>query len=450
MEIIIIGGVAAGAKAAAKIKKLLPNSEVNLYTQDTHISYSSCGLPYYIEGNFDDYRMLLVRSPEEFEAQGINIHLKNRVLKILPEYKKILIEDLVNKILFLKSYDKLIIATGASPIIPNIDNLDLKNIFTLRSIEDGIAIKEQLHLSKNAVIIGSGYIGIELLEAFVKQGIYTDIIEHSPYIMSNLDNDMSVLIKEQLNSINNNRFNFHNNETAIEFIGDCKGVKQVATASGKRFNADIVVICAGVSPNVEIAKDAGIKLGKTGAIQVNNRMETNIEDIYACGDCAEKNLLISNTPVYIPLGSYASKEGRCAAINASGKFETFDGVLGSAVTRCLKFTISMTGLTVSKAEKLCYNPVWVNVTKDDKVGYMPDVNNITLKLIADENSGQLLGAQAIGSIEADKKINALTAALTAKMTVRDFFNNDSTYAPPYSTTIDLLFNAAELLLKKVK
>jgi NADPH-dependent 2,4-dienoyl-CoA reductase/sulfur reductase-like enzyme len=164
----------------------------------------------------------------------------------------------------------------------------------------------------------------------------------------------------------------------------------------------------------------------------------------------KKNLLISNTPTYIPLGSYASKEGRCAAINIAGQNDCFPGVLGSAVTRCLKFTISMTGLTVKKAQQLGYNPVWATVTKNDKVGYMPDVSNITLKLVADESSGILLGAQAIGSIEADKKINSLTAALTGKMTVMQLLENDTTYAPPYSTTIDLLFNAAEILLKKVK
>jgi NADPH-dependent 2,4-dienoyl-CoA reductase/sulfur reductase-like enzyme len=166
MKIVIIGGVAAGSKAAAKLRKLLPCAQIELYTEDTHISYSSCGLPYFVEGNFDDYRMLLVRLPEEFEKDGIAIHLQNKVLKIIPEYKQLLISDYKNKNLFLTEYDKLVIATGASPIIPEIENIDLKNVFTLRNIEDGILLKEKVLNSKKAVIIGSGYIGIELLEAF--------------------------------------------------------------------------------------------------------------------------------------------------------------------------------------------------------------------------------------------------------------------------------------------
>lgn len=450
MKIVILGGVAAGAKAAAKARRELHDAEIDLYTDDTHISYSACGLPYYIEGNFEDYRLLLVRSPEEFEKKNVHVHLKNRAVKILPESKQVLILDLELQKASLVDYDKLIIAIGARPVMPEIRNINLPDIFTLRKIEDGIAIKEKALKSKNAVIIGAGYIGMELLEALVRQNLKVNIIEYAPYIMPIFDEDMSKLIENQLESVNNGRFNIYTSEVATEFSGDNDGLCCVRTASGSELPADFAVLCTGVTPNVEIAKDAGIEIGVTGAIKVNDKMETNIPDIYACGDCVEENLLVSNTKIWLPLGSNANKEGRTAAINACGGEDRFPGVLGSSVTRCLNLTMSMTGLTEKKAAALGYSPVSVTVTKNDKVGYMPDVNNITLKLTADYETGLILGAQAIGAGDADKRINALTAALLGKMTVEEFYKNDLTYAPPYSPTIDPLLNAAQLLTEKVK
>ncbi len=450
MKIVILGAVAAGAKAAAKIRRMLPDSEVIIYTDDTHISYSSCGLPYYIEGNFDDYTLLLVRSPEDFEAKNIHVFLRHKCVKILPKCKQVLIEDLENNRAELVSYDKLIIATGARPVIPDIINNNLKNIFTLRKIEDGIAIKEKLLKSKKAVIVGGGYIGIELLEAFVRQNVHVTLFEHNTHIMKHFDEDMSTLIYDQLTSASKGRYDIFTSEKVNEFIADeNNSVKNVKTSSGREVETDFVVIASGVVPNSEIAKDAGIEVGYKNAIKVNNRMETSEEDIYACGDCCEDHMMVSDTSTWIPLGSTANKEGRTAAINASGSEDIFKGVLGSAVTRCLSLTMSMTGLNVKDAAALGYEPVFVTVTKNDKVGFMPDVNNITLKLIADKKTGQLLGCQAVGIGDADKRVNVVTSALLAKLTARDFYNNDITYAPPYSPTIDPLLNAAQLLASKV-
>lgn len=448
MKIVILGGVAAGAKAAAKAKRLLPDAQIDLYTDDTHVSYSACGLPYYIEGNFEDYRLLLVRSPGEFEQDGIHIHLKNRAVKILSSTKQVLIEALGENRAFLVDYDKLIIAVGARPVIPQIRNVDLNNVFTVRKIEDGIAIRKKAEESSNAVIIGGGYIGIEMLEALVRQNVRTTLIEYAPTIMQNFDDDMSELILVELNKISGERFEILTSEIATEFSGDNSGVKLVRTGSGKEIPADFAVICAGVKPNIEIARDAGIMLGETGAIKVNKRMETNIPDIYACGDCVEENLIVTNTKIWLPLGTNANKEGRIAAISACGGNETFDGVLGSAVTRCLNLSMSMTGLTEKKARTLGIEPVSVTVTKNDKVGYMPDVNNITLKLIADKNTGKLLGCQGVGAGDADKRVNTVTSALLAGLTAEEFFKNDLTYAPPFSPTIDPLLNAAQILSEK--
>ena len=449
MKIVILGGVAAGAKAAAKARRMLPDAQIDLYTDDTHISYSACGLPYYIEGNFEDYRLLLVRSPEDFEKTGVNVHLQNRAAKILPNSKQVLIEDLVSKNAFLVEYDRLIIAVGARPIIPPIKNVNLKNVFTLRKIEDGIAIRQMAESRQNAVIIGGGYIGIEMLEALVKQNVYVTLIEYAETIMQTFDDDMSKLIQEQLNFTSSNRFTILTSELATEFSGDNDGVKSVRIGSGKEITVDFVVLCAGVVPNTEIARDAGIVLGETGAIKVNERMETNIPDIYACGDCVEENLLITNTKIWLPHGTNANKEGRTAAINACGGDDKFYGVLGSAVTRCLSLTMSMTGLTVKKAEQLGIETVAVTVTKNDKVGYMPDVNNITIKLIADKSTGKLLGCQGVGSGDADKHVNTVTSSLLAGLTVDEFNKNDLTYAPPFSPTIDPLLNAAQILSEKI-
>lgn len=449
MKIVILGGVAAGAKAAAKARRMLPDAQIDLYTDDTHISYSACGLPYYVEGNFEDYKLLLVRSPEDFEKTGVHIHLQNRAAKILPNSKQVLIEDLVSKKAFLVCYDKLIIAIGARPIVPPIKNVNLKNVFTIRKIEDGIAIREMAEKSQNAVIIGGGYIGIEMLEALVKQNVYVTLIEYAPTIMQTFDDDMSHLILEQLKFTCGNRFEILTSEMATEFSGDNEGVKSVRTGSGREIPVDFVVLCAGVVPNTEIARDAEIAIGETGAIKVNERMETNIPDIFACGDCVEENLLITNTKIWLPLGTNANKEGRVAAINACGGDEKFYGVLGSAVTRCLSLTMSMTGLTVKKAEQLGIETISTTVTKNDKVGYMPDVNNITIKLIADKSTGKLLGCQGIGAGDADKRVNTVTSSLLAGLTVDEFYRNDLTYAPPFSPTIDPLLNAAQILLEKL-
>ena len=449
MKIVILGGVAAGAKAAAKARRMLPEAQIDLYTDDTHISYSACGLPYYIEGNFDNYEMLLVRSPEDFEKENVHIHLKHRAVKILPDTKQVLVESLGKNKAFLVDYDKLIVAVGARPVIPQIRNVNLNNVFTVRKIEDSIAIRSKAENSKKAVIIGGGYIGMELLEALVKQNVKATLVEYAPNIMPIFDEDISRLILEQLNSINKGRFEILTSELVTEFSGDINGVKLVRTGTGKEFNTDFVILCTGVTPNVEIAKDAGVEIGITGAIRVNEKMETSIHDIYACGDCVEENLIVSGTKIWMPLGSNANKEGRTAAINACGGDEKFPGVLGSAVTRCLNLTMSMTGLTEKKASALGFKPVSVTVTKNDKVGYMPNVNNITLKLTADYETGKLLGGQAVGAGDADKRINSLAAALLAGMTVEEFYNNDLTYAPPFSPTIDPLLNAAQMLMSKI-
>ncbi len=448
MKIVIIGGVAAGAKAAAKSKRMLPDAEVHIYTQDTHVSYSSCGLPYYIAGDFADWQKLIVRTKEEFEKSGIEIHLQNRVTKILPMDKKILVKDLVENSCNFIEYDKLIIATGASPFIPNIKNNNLKNIFTVRTLEDGINIRKKMEISKNITIIGGGYIAVEIIEAFVKNGKNVTLIERSPFIMSVFDEDISSLIQSYILENSDNLVKIINEDTVTEFVGE-EEVSGVLTANGCGFETDMVIISTGVRPNVNVAQEAGIELGITGAIKVNSRMRTNLQDIYACGDCVEKINMVSNAPVWLPQGSTANKEGRVAAINACGEVEDFEGILGSAVLRYRALNISMTGLTEKTAQKLGYDTVSVVITKRDKAGYMPEVQNVTLKLVADRRSHRVLGAQAIGCGDADKRVNTVSVGLLSGMRVEDLLDVDLTYAPPFSTSIDILISAARILKSKL-
>lgn len=448
MKIIIIGGVAAGAKAAAKSKRMLPDAEVHVYTKDTHVSYSSCGLPYYIAHDFEDWNKLVVRTKEEFEKSGINIHLEHLVTKILPVDKRILVKNLGQGTCDFVDYDKLIIATGAAPLIPDIKNTNLKNIFTVRTLEDGINIRNAMDKSENITLVGGGYISIELIESFVKNKKNVTLVERSPFLISSFDEDISSLIQTFILEDSEGRVKIINEDIVSEFVGE-EYVKGVVTQKGLGFKTDMAVIATGVYPVVDIAREAGITIGETGAIKVNSRMQTNIPDIYACGDCAEKYHMVSHSPAWVPLGSTANKEGRVAAVNVCGGVEDFEGISGSAVLRYHAFNMSITGLTEKAAQKHGYDTVSVVITKRDKAGYMPEVQNVTLKLVADRRSHRVLGAQAIGCGDADKRVNTVSMGLTRGMTVEDLLDVDLTYAPPFSTSIDILLSAARILKSKL-
>mgnify|MGYP003292215086 CR=1 FL=1 len=450
MKIVIIGGVAAGTKAAAKSKRLLPDSEVDIYTMDTNISYSTCGLPYYIEGTFEDWRSLIVRPVSEFEKAGINVHTEHKAIKLEPDNKKVIVKNLKTNEILKIDYDKLVIATGATPVTKGFENvLNKKNFYTLRTLEDGIAIREKMKNSKNITLVGGGYINIEVMEAFVKNDKNVTMIEQKPFIMPILDEEISALVQNYVQEYSNNKVKIINEDRILEFIGDDE-IEGILTEKGIGFETDMVVLSIGVKPVVELAKDAGIEIGTTGAIKVNSRMETNIPDIYACGDCAEKVHIISGTSVWIPLGATANKEGRTAAMNLCGQSKDFEGVLGSYVTRYLGLNISKTGFTEREAKALGYDTVSTIVTKKDKAGYMPDSKNVTLKLVADMRSHEILGAQAIGCGDADAKIDSISVGLANHLEVKDLLDIDLTYSPPFSASVDILHSAARIIQSKLR
>ena len=448
MKIIIIGGVAAGAKTAAKTKRSLPDAEIHIYTKDNYVSYSACGMPYYIAGDFQDWRQLIIRTKEEFEKSGIHIHIGKEVMKIIPSEKKIMIRDTVSGNLQFTEYDKLVISTGAEPVIPDFVKNAKEKIYTLRTLDDGIKLKQGMQKANHITIIGGGYIAIELVEAFLKNKKEVTLVERSQFVLAMLDEDISALVQEYMLEHSDGMLKIINNDTAVNMAEVDKKLR-IETEKGYRFETDIAVIASGVKPVVDIAAEAGIALGKTGAIKVNSRMETSIKDIYACGDCAEKTNMVSKTPVWIPLGSTANKEGRVCAINVSGGDESFEGVLGSAVLRYRDLNISRTGLTEKEALKLGYDTASVMITKRDRAGYMPEVKNITLKLVADRKSHRLLGAQAIGCGDADKRVNTVSMGLLRGITVEELIDADLTYSPPFSTSIDILISAAQILKTKL-
>ena len=449
-RVVILGGGAAGPKIMAKLLRTTDyDCQIDMYTDEDMISYSACGMPFYIEGLIENYRRLIVRTPQQFGEKGAHINLGQRCIKIMPAEKKVMLEDVKTKEISYADYDKLAITTGASPYIPNIKNINLKNVFTLRKLEDAINIKDTMLQSKKAVIIGGGYIGIELLEAFVVNDIQVDLIERSSHILSIFDNDMSDMIRTHIQNTSPDKVNIITDDAVTALVGEDRAEK-VVTQNGKIIDTDMVIIAAGVIPNTKIAAEAGIELGVGNTIRVNNRMQTSIKDIYAAGDCIENYHLVSRSHVWIPLGSSANKEGRCAAINISGGYDTLPGILGSSVTRYIGFTMSLTGLTERDARTHGFDVITSVTTKQDKAGYMPESENITIKLVADRRTQKILGAQAVGTGDADKRINTVASAIMADETVDDFLHLDMTYAPPYSTAIDPLLSAAIVLNNKIK
>lgn len=440
MKIVIIGGGAAGPKVAAKSKRLNPDNEICIYTQDSVVSYSACGLPYYIAGYVEDIQDLIIRTPEEFEAQGIHVFLNHKCTKILPEEKAVIVNG--EKVY----YDELVIATGTKIAKLDVPGVDLENVFHVHTIPDGPAVREKMLNSKRAIIIGAGFIGIEMLEAFAKNGLDITMVEAGKRVMPIFDKEISDLIEKYILEKDGDKITILKEDTVTEFLGENGVFKGIRTKSGKEIEADLCVVATGIVPNIDLARDCGIKIGIMGAIEVDNHLRTSIPNIWAAGDCTQKYCLAARRPAYLALGSIANKEGRVCAIDINGGDESFDGILCSAVTRYFAFTMSTTGLSEHNAIKWTadngFEPVSVTVTKADRAGYMPHMNEITVKLIADKKTGLILGAQAIGEGDADKRINIVTSALQTGLDIDDLLHLDLTYAPPFGTAIDPLHEAA--------
>ena len=449
-RVVIIGGGAAGPKTAAKLRRENKEIKIDLFTQEDIISYSACGLPYYIENIIPDAETLIIRKPEDFEKQNIHIHLRQRCVQVKTEEKTVVLMDLVSHNIYEVQYDILVIATGAIPKIPDIKNINLKNIFTLRTVPDGVNIKDKMMKSKNAVLLGGGYISIELLEALVSNNIHVTLIEHGDQILKMFDKDIADMIQEFILKRDSDKVEILTNETIVEFLGnEHDEVTGVITSSGRKIDTDFVVLGTGVRPNTDFLEGSGIELGINNSIKVNSILRTSSFGVYAVGDCTDDFNLVTNRYTWVPMGSTANKEGRCAAINIAGGDCKFDGIMNSTITKYFTLTISIIGISYKEAENLGFRPEYAIVTKKDKASYMPDAGLMTLKLIADKNTRTILGIQGIGEGEVNQRINTIIPAILGKTKLETLINLDLPYAPPYSPTIDPVLNAAQIVYQKI-
>lgn len=448
-KVVIIGGGAAGPKTAAKLRRENPNVKIDLYTQEDIISYSACGLPYYIENIIQNADTLILRTPDDFKKQDIDVHIKQKCISVNTQDQTVLIEDLISQNRYEVKYNILVLATGATPLIPEIPGINLKNIFTLRTIQDGINIKEKMLKSRKAVLIGGGYISVEVMEALVQNNLQVTLIEKNSQILKMFDEDFAHMITDYILGKNPGQVNILTNEEVIAFKGNSSDeVTKVLTASGKEIEADFVVLGTGVKPNTDFLQNSGIKLGVSNSVRVDKTMRTSRYGIYAVGDCAENFNLATNRYAWVPMGSTANKEGRCAAINIAGGNCLFEGILNSTITKYFNYTISIIGISYKEALQLGFQPEFAIVTKKDKAGYMPNTGTMTLKLIADRNTHTILGIQGIGEGEVNQRINTVIPAILSKTKLESFMNLDLPYSPPYSPAIDPVLNAAQIIYQK--
>ena len=430
MRIIIIGAVAAGTSAAAKARRNSEDAEILLYEKDSFISYSGCGMPYYIGGEIENAEDLTPRDSGFFkEKYNVDIHTLHEVLSIAPDSKSIMVKNLVSGEVFAASYDKLIIATGARAAMPPIKGVDGEHVFTLRTINDMNRIRTFIDVNhpRSAVIIGTGFIGLEVCENFKKLGMDVTLLERLPQVTPGLDQDIAVYVQEHLVK---NGVTVYVGASAAEITHD-----NVILSDGKEIGADLVLVSTGIKPNTELAAEAGIELGISGAIRVNTRMQTNLTDIYACGDCTEQFHVITGKPVYRPLGSTANKTGRIAGDSITGGDLEFRGVLGTGIFKIFDMTVAQTGLSEREALEQGYEAAVCHNIKPNKPEYMGG-KEMVIKGIADKITGRLLGVQIVGYEGVDKRIDVFVTAITFKAKVEDLFHLDLAYAPPFSTTKD--------------
>lgn len=430
MRILVIGAVAAGTSAAAKARRNDDAAEIVIYEKDEHISYSGCGLPYYIGGEIEDIGELTPRDPVFFKKKyNIDIMTGHEVLKISPENKQIVVRNLSSGEEIIDTYDKLIVATGATPFVPKINGIENDNVFFLRNVNSAKKIRSFIEINKpqHAVIAGTGFIGFEMLENLMADGVNVTIVEKQGKITPNLDADMAAFLESQLTKKN---ITILKNTSITEVTKD-----KVILEDGREIESNIVIMATGVKPNVNLAREAGVELGITGAIKVDTSMKTNIADIYACGDCIETFSVVTGKPVYRPLGSTANKTGRIAGDVATGGRLQYKGNLSTGIFKLFDMAIANTGLSEKEALEEGYEIVICHNIKPDKPSYFHG-KEMVIKAIADKKTEKILGVQIVGYEGVDKRIDVFATLITYGAKVDELFHLDLAYAPPFSTTKD--------------
>ena len=430
MRIIIIGAVAAGTSAAAKARRNREDAEIIVYEKDVDISYSGCGMPYYLGGEVDSADALTPRDPAYFKSKyNVDILTRHEVTAVDPSARTVTVRDLSTGNVLTDTYDKLVFATGARANVPPISGVELPHVFTLRNIGDMRRIKAFLDARKprHTVILGTGFIGLEVAENLTKLDVKVTLLEKLPQVTPGLDADMAPYVQAHLEA---------NGVTVLTGVSvQSISAAGVVLADGTEIDAGMVLVSTGVRPNTELASSAGIALGVAGAIRVDAHMQTNLPDIYACGDCIEQTHRVTGKPVYRPLGSTANKTGRIAGDSLTGGDLAFRGILGTGIFRVFGMTVAQTGLSEREARAEGFDPVVCHNIKPDRPEYMRG-QEMVIKGIADRGTGRLLGAQIVGYGGVDKRIDVLATAITFGALAEDLFHLDLAYAPPFATTKD--------------
>lgn len=445
-KVVVVGGNAAGMSAASKAKRVNPKLEVIVFEKSKYVSYAPCGIPYYLSGEVAEIDKLIHIPVEVFRRdRGIDVRLESEVLKVDPSEKTVTVLDMKTHREYTVEYDKLVLATGAKPITPKVTGVELEGIHYVRNLEDAITVKRELKKSKIIGIVGGGYIGLEIAEALSKLNKKVLLFEMLPHILPSFDYEISSIAESVLKS---KGIELHLSEPVTEFKGK-KRIEEIVTEN-KSYKVDMAILAIGVKPNTKLAVEAGLKIGSTGGIVVNSRMETSIPGIYSAGDNTETRHLITGKPTYTPLAPVANKMGRIAGENVAGGRAEFLGVLGTAGLKLFNVELARTGLSEREAINEGFNVSTVRIKANTRSSYYPGVKEITLKLVVDRDSSRLIGAQAVGGEGVISRINTLATALTFKARIRDLTLLDLVYSPPFGPVWDPIIVAANVALRSTR
>jgi len=444
-RIVIIGAHAAGVDAASAARRTDRTAEITLITKQEQAGYSPCGIPFVLGRHISNFDKLIVFPQSFFRMMKLNLMLETTVTRIDTKSKTIEIQDKTGMQKTLQ-YDRLIIATGAYPFVPPIKGHEKQGVYALRTIEDGKIIDKAIENSKSAVVVGAGLIGLETAVACIERGLKTTVVELLPQVLpAMIDADMARIVQKMLEE---KGMRIITGKGVDEILGTEK-VNGVSVA-GEQIEADIVVVATGVRANTELAQKAGITIGETRGIKTSMRMETNVKDVYAIGDCAESINMITQRPTLCQLGTAAVRQAKVAGTNAAGGYAIFHGVLGSAVTKFFDTEIGVTGLTEFFANRAGLETVVGTITSKTRPEYYPGGLTIKIKIVVGKENQRIVGAQIVGGEEVTQRINALSFAIQKHMSVQELAKADTAYAPPLNETWEPMVLAAEIVLRKLR
>lgn len=435
MKVVIVGGVAGGATAAARIRRLKEDAEIIILEKTGYISYANCGLPYYIGDVIEESNNLILQTPQSFKNRFcIDVRVNNEVISVNSDKKYVVVKNVLTNETYQETYDKLILSPGAKPLMPNISGMDSNRIFTLKTVEDTFKMKKfiQDKNPKRVVIIGGGFIGMEMLENLLNLGLEVTLIEGSNQLLGQLDGDMASFVHVKLKNLG---IRFFLNTVVSKFEDTGKGLN-VFVDNQMILQTDIVLMTIGVVPETSFIKNTSITLGIKGSIVVNEKMETSIEDIYAVGDAVEVNNFVTNERGLILLAGPANKQARIAADNICGLNSRYQGFQSSSILKLFDWTIASTGISEKQAKKLNINYEKVILSPNSNASYYPYGDIMTIKVLYNKNNLHILGAQIIGTKGVDKRIDVFATAMRAQLKATELVNLDLSCAPPYSSAKD--------------